>query len=390
MLKRSLAVFGIILFGLVGWLSFQRTEDENNAQFLTLTNGNYDSYYPEKSSSQIILVNPDSFEHHVLHDNLPIFLGEVQWSGNGKWLYYYGTAYASRDNAKSLIQRVRAGSHIQQTVAEGYSLKFAPHNDRLAYLNDDSQIVIRVDDNPILLHDYVRVSGFSWTADGEWLVFTAQLPEANIPLHETHDQVYRAHYTGSPIEALTDMPTWKSATITSPNGEWFAFYDGFGTSAEKTIWQISATNQIAFTVTEPKQISTMAWSPDSNYLAYIVHVNPTLSELVLIRQDTFETEIFMLNHGSIYEILWSPDSTSIYFGTFLQTSSEVYHFDLTTQKESFIFASQVNGYGFIELAWSPPLSQSWHPRRLGLGSIGLLGLSLLVWFFRHISRTSTV
>lgn len=372
-------VFGVSMIVLVSWLSFQRTESDSNVQFLTLTNGNYDSRYPEKSSSQIILVNPRNFEHYILHDNLPIFIGDAQWSVGGQWLYYYGTVYQTIYDAQSLIQRVRPGSHIQETVAEGISPKLAPHNERLAYLNSDLQIVIVADDKPILLRDYVRVSEYEWTADGEWLVFTAQLPQANIPLHETYDQVYRAHYTGNLVEALTNMPTWKSMPIISPDGEWFAFYDGIGTGAEKTIWQISATDQLAFTVTEPKLVSTMAWSPDSNYLAYIVHVNPTLSELVLVHQDTLEAEIFTLNHGSIYEILWSPDSASIYFGTYVRTNSEVYHFDLATQEENFVFESQVNSYGFINLAWSPSLSRVWHPRRLGLGIIGLLGLNLIIW-----------
>jgi Tol biopolymer transport system component len=122
-----------------------------------------------------------------------------------------------------------------------------------------------------LLQESVFDYHASFSADGQWVVFTSErngLGQADI---------YRARADGTAIERLTDDPAVDDAGVLSPDGSRIAFVSTRATH-KANIWtldiksrrlrNLTATAEIQGDPTKPDGFFRPSWSPDGQWLAF--------------------------------------------------------------------------------------------------------------------------
>jgi Tol biopolymer transport system component len=100
----------------------------------------------------------------------------------------------------------------------------------------------------------------SWSADGQWIVYTQERAGAS--------DIYRIHPDGTGLERLTDDPAFDDQGALSPDGRSLAFVSTRG-SGTANLWRLDlATRQCkALTTGQPGNFRP-AWSPDGAWIAF--------------------------------------------------------------------------------------------------------------------------
>ncbi|KAE8340767.1 hypothetical protein BDV24DRAFT_175043 [Aspergillus arachidicola] len=114
-----------------------------------------------------------------------------------------------------------------------------------------------------LLSDPVFEYHASFSPDGQWVLFTS---ERN---GDGNSDIWRVHTNGSPLQPLVITPAVEDAVVLSPNGRHAAYVATEGMIAN--IWNLTNTPAIAATTNKavPHGYFKPAWSPDSQWIAFL-------------------------------------------------------------------------------------------------------------------------
>jgi Tol biopolymer transport system component len=151
----------------------------------------------------------------------------------------------------------------------------------------------------------------SWSADGEWILFTGKDPVFGV-------QVYLVHPDGSGRRRLTQELSGARNPAWSPTGEIVyirGYYNGIGPMGIQAVAidDQGGNPRILTSGFEGFQGSSPAWSPDGQTMLFLDAVYEqfaiTKLSLATMRYDTL-TQAFGNRPGN-----WSPDGQRIVFGT---------------------------------------------------------------------------
>jgi Tol biopolymer transport system component len=151
------------------------------------------------------------------------------------------------------------------------------------------------------------------SGDNRWLLYTA--------LEDMYQVLYRMDHTGSHVEKLTrdEMPLWYSTVAWSPDGEWLAYewyqqgYSRLGMMRADGSVSFNLSNDIVDLCTGKGQEfyseSYPQWSPDGEWLYYQATLCSSYqSVLYRVRPDGSHRRKVMMLDSSQCCFAWSPDS----------------------------------------------------------------------------------
>src|SRR4051794_22688693 len=143
-----------------------------------------------------------------------------------------------------------AASAAQYTIALN---TFAPRNTDVFVAESDGSNVHPLLPDPAL--DY----NASFSADGEWVIFTSERGGSA--------DIYRARLDGSKLTRLVDDPSFDDQGALSPDGKSLAFVSSRGGQAD--IWLLDLeSRRTRILVAGPSGEFRPAWSPDGEWIAF--------------------------------------------------------------------------------------------------------------------------
>jgi dipeptidyl aminopeptidase/acylaminoacyl peptidase len=228
---------------------------------------------PNGSATVICKMNLDGSENTVLSDATG---AEPAWSPDGNLIL---SVLVNQSGNGSLRVMNADGSNRYATEGTGYGISlgfgrpaWSPDSQMIAYTKHfaTSPSEIHVHslnlNKTINLTEHMRVgSGFAWSPDGEWIAFLSDHDPANGSF-----DVSKIRIDGTELTQLTDTidvaskQSEESGVWWSPDGQSIAFHSG----GDVYLIGPDGTDQIQLT-TDGMAYGEMAWSPDSNLLAYL-------------------------------------------------------------------------------------------------------------------------
>ncbi|HEX6997433.1 MAG TPA: hypothetical protein VF322_04770 [Gammaproteobacteria bacterium] len=100
----------------------------------------------------------------------------------------------------------------------------------------------------------------SFSADGEWVVFTSE--------RDGSADIYRARVDGTRLERLVDDPAFDDQAALSPDGESLAFVSSRGGQADIWVLDLRSRRATNLTATAASGEFRPAWSPDGKWIAF--------------------------------------------------------------------------------------------------------------------------
>jgi DNA-binding winged helix-turn-helix (wHTH) protein/Tol biopolymer transport system component len=163
-----------------------------------------------------------------------------------------------------------------------------------------------------------------WSPDGSNIVFTAASPGSDW-------QLYTVPANGGEIKVLVAESRGQGVASWSPDGKSLAFghlLDAAEARKQRLDLEIfHLGDRTATPIPGSKGLWTARWSPDGRYLSAVTEDNQTL-RLYDLRKGIWSD----LAHSNINDVVWSPDSKSLFFDTNLGSDPSLYRVRLSDHK----------------------------------------------------------
>jgi TolB protein len=316
---------------------------------------------------------------------------------------------SDRDGERQLYRMRSDGSRIKQLTFDlqvDYLPTWSPKGERMIYVasrNNPPRIYLAQQDRRTD-RSVIDGGGYqlqpAWSPDGEWIAFSSNLNGGY--------EIYRVRLDGTERYQMTDRANndWNPAW--SPDGQWVVFESD--NDGHRDIYLIPSDNTIAQTVSfadeqggasrtiiqtevdettsgnappakaapairltdTPGDDGQMAWSPDSQWIAFISERdgNP---ELYRMRPDGSEVTRLTFNAVIDTNPTWSPDGGWIAFESDQDGNREIYRIRPDGSEQTRLTYHEGLDY---HAQWTPVVDLPWRgifPLLLGLILLGLNG-----------------
>jgi DNA-binding winged helix-turn-helix (wHTH) protein/Tol biopolymer transport system component len=163
-----------------------------------------------------------------------------------------------------------------------------------------------------------------WSPDGSTIVFTAASPGSDW-------QLYTVPANGGEVKVLVPESRGQGVASWSPDGKALAFGHLLDPAeARKQPLDIEIfhlEDRSSTPIPGSKGLWTARWSPDGRYLSAVTEDNQTL-RLYDMQKGLWSD----LAHSNINDVVWSPDSKSLFFDTNLGSDPALYRVRLSDRK----------------------------------------------------------
>ena len=163
-----------------------------------------------------------------------------------------------------------------------------------------------------------------WSPDGGTIVFTAARPGSDW-------QLYTLPASGGEAKLLLHEPAGQGVATWSPDGKELAFGHLVNSAREPSdrfsIEILHRADGQIVPVPGSAGLWTARWSPDGRFLSAV-----TLDNHTLRLYDTAKGTWTDLAHGNINDVVWSPDSASLFFDTNIGADPILYRVQLSQRK----------------------------------------------------------
>ena len=159
--------------------------------------------------------------------------------------------------------------------------------------------------NAIVLDpDVHSPSPISWSADGEWVVYSRTIGD--------FDQVFVAATDGSSRRQITSDRRMNWSPILSPDGTTIAFMkDSQSAPIGIHVIQIDGSGERRITVDPVPGFDSMEWSPDGNRIVFAAGPEDSGQRLWSVGLDDQPERLLLDTPRSDFAPTWSPDALSL-------------------------------------------------------------------------------
>jgi DNA-binding winged helix-turn-helix (wHTH) protein/Tol biopolymer transport system component len=163
-----------------------------------------------------------------------------------------------------------------------------------------------------------------WSPDGSTIVFTAASPGSDW-------QLYTVSANGGEVKVLVSESRGQGVASWSPDGKSLAFGHLLDAAeARKQPLDIEifhVEDRSATPIPGSKGLSTARWSPDGRFLSAVTEDNQTV-RLYDMQKGLWSD----LAHSNVNDVVWSPDSKSLFFDTNLGSDPALYRVRMSDRK----------------------------------------------------------
>ena len=377
MFKRLIFIFIVVLLITVGALSYARRQDASTSRFLVLNNVPLAMYNNQPSS--IIFIHPHGTLSSIWRDDLFTSPAALQWSNDGRWLYYAGfpeTKLGERTYSASKILRLNTDTNEIETLATGNFVYYANSSGQWAYRRGNSLF----DSTGAALTPDLHIVAVVHAPQSDWLFYIAE--HGDPPQYD----IGRVRYDGTGQQQITNNRQEEYSMAVSDDGEWVAYHrQNF---AVPKVSKVEITNVRAnkpIPIYETSIVPSMAWSPTAQYFVFIDETPDFFqnNRIWLVERRSWQ-RIFLTNSFTHFDnVLWSLDEKWIYFTRTERSTMSIYRIHTQTKVEELLY-EQSSDELTTSLAWSPLVDEAWHPTWLFLGGVGFSGCGLAWFNKRHL------
>ncbi len=327
-------------------------------------------------------------------------IGSMALSPNGEWIAFSLTTYDMEKNSgqTDIWMISNDGGNLRRlTTAEAYdgNPKWKPDGSALTFISSRSgsrqifSLPMNVGEAHQLTRFPVGVNDFSWSPNGQWILFTASVHAEASTLQESadrdetdikariidgllfrhwnhwtdgkHSQVFICSENGENVQKITkgddDSPPISLGGspdfVFSPAGDEIAFVSNrdslVATSTNNDVFVFSLDNNSDTNLTDDNEAvdNNPVYSPNGRYLAYRSMQRPGFEadqyEIVVLDRQTGSKKILTRDFDrSPLDIVWSPDSDAIYFSAYHHGRRAVYRLFLKSGEIEPLIADHYN------------------------------------------------
>jgi TolB protein len=274
--------------------------------------------------------------------------------------------FASLRDGSSRIYRMRADGHFEQRLSDDSATnpQWSPDGQWIVFDANSELMLMHANGccGQNLTQNQANDSVPQWSPDGEWIVFQSS------PVVGGDWEIYRMYPDGSERQNLTRDPMLDSYPQWSPDGQWIVFM-----SNREGNWDIYRMRPDG---SDPQNLTRNQtddlyprWSWDGTAIIF------RLSNLEYHRITLDGSEL--PPHSTNYDIFpWSADGQWFLYTKISSNGTEIYRMRTDGSSQQRLTYSPADD---IAPAWSPPLSRSWHPWRIGAAGIMLLLMGMIPW-----------
>jgi DNA-binding winged helix-turn-helix (wHTH) protein/Tol biopolymer transport system component len=244
---------------------------------------------------------------------------------DGKHIYAIGEQLHGQLIRLDPVTR-RAEPFIGGISAEGVS--FAPDQENIVWTaypegtlwrsRNDGSGRIQLTQTPLIAR-FPR-----WSPDGSTIVFTAARPGSDW-------QLYTVPANGGEVKALAQEPRGQGVATWSPDSKRLAFGHVMDVAEAQNhpfdIEIFRLADRVATPIPGSTGLWTARWSPDGHFLSAVTQDNQTL-RLYDMEKGTWTD----LAHVKVNDVVWSPDSKSIFFDTSQGVEPTLYRVRMSDRK----------------------------------------------------------
>lgn len=165
----------------------------------------------------------------------------------------------------------------------------------------------------------LRMSSPRVSSDGTWLVFAAQIWNEDYNAPGSDIEIHKIRADGSEFTQLTDNRVTDHSPTLSPDGQQIAFVSNRDEAGTHDIYTMRLDGSDIARVTNGLHASSLEWSPDGNWIAFVANSNL----LYVVPPDGSQLRQLARTNRYLFSPTWSPDSTAIAFSSDLTAINRV-------------------------------------------------------------------